>query len=231
MSAKTDWMRRSHKDLHVQANQTNSYLKAADIREKTGLGTDTPQGKWLDTIFRPALDIFNTAYDAWKNPAERTQMKTAALNDAEAVFKPLYRKLYNGFLRENPLVTDVDLVAMGFPARSSGGRKSAPDPVTAPVGEVKTPLPGVVDIHFRDAGSESRKKPAGMHGAEICWTVSDGLLTDWAQLVNSTFDTTSPLRLSFSGEKRGKTLYFALRWENTRGVKGPWSEIQSAKIP
>jgi hypothetical protein len=31
--------------------------------------------------------------------------------------------------------------------------------------------------------------------------------------------------------QRGKTVYFALRWENTRGEKGPWSEIMSAIIP
>ncbi|MDR1666081.1 MAG: hypothetical protein LBS03_00065, partial [Bacteroidales bacterium] len=153
------------------------------------------------------------------------------LNDAEAAFKPLYRQLYNGFLRENPLVTDADLIAMGLPARGSGGRTPAPDPTTAPFGEVKTPSPGVVDIHFRDAGSESRKKPAGVHGAEIRWTVSDTPVTDWTQLVNSSFDTNSPLRLSFAGADRGHRLYFALRWENTRGVKGPWSEIQETIIP
>jgi hypothetical protein len=32
-------------------------------------------------------------------------------------------------------------------------------------------------------------------------------------------------------EDRGKKLYFALRWENTRGEKGPWSEIHSTIIP
>jgi hypothetical protein len=231
MSADKDWMKSSHKDLHDQANQTSSYLGTAGVRERIGMDEASPQGKWLDNTLAPALDTLNTAYKAWENSAERTQMDTKALSDAEAVFKPLYRQFYNGFLRENPLVTDVDLVAMAFPPRGSGGRKPAPDPVTTPIGEVKTPSPGVVEVHFRDAGSESRRKPAGVHGAEIRWMISDQPPARWDELIHSEFDTNSPLSLAFEKDQRGKTVYFALRWENTRGVKGPWSEMQSAIIP
>jgi len=28
----------------------------------------------------------------------------------------------------------------------------------------------------------------------------------------------------------GKTAYYALRWENTRGETGPWSDVVSATI-
>jgi hypothetical protein len=70
-----------------------------------------------------------------------------------------------------------------------------------------------------------------VHGAEICWAVLDTPPVNWSQLVNSSFDTASPFRLSFEGEMRGRRLYFALRWENTRGAKGPWSEIQDTVIP
>lgn len=37
--------------------------------------------------------------------------------------------------------------------------------------------------------------------------------------------------LTFDENQRGKTVYFALRWENTRGEKGPWSQIVSSIIP
>ncbi|MDR1865688.1 MAG: hypothetical protein LBR08_08985 [Bacteroidales bacterium] len=36
---------------------------------------------------------------------------------------------------------------------------------------------------------------------------------------------------SFSGHDCGKRIHFAARWENTRGVKGHWCEIESAIIP
>jgi hypothetical protein len=57
------------------------------------------------------------------------------------------------------------------------------------------------------------------------------LLIYWSELTHSTFCTRAPLRLTFNGNERGKTLYFATRWENTRSVKGPWSEIMEAIIP
>jgi hypothetical protein len=50
-------------------------------------------------------------------------------------------------------------------------------------------------------------------------------------LIHSAFDTRSPFTLSFDENQRGKTVYFCLRWENTRGEKGPWSEIVSGIIP
>jgi hypothetical protein len=50
-------------------------------------------------------------------------------------------------------------------------------------------------------------------------------------LIRSAFDTRTPFTLEFEGHERGKTVYFCLCWENTRGEKGHWSEIQSAVIP
>jgi hypothetical protein len=39
------------------------------------------------------------------------------------------------------------------------------------------------------------------------------------------------LELTFPIEKRGKQLYFCMRWEGDTGLMGPWSEIFSAYIP
>jgi hypothetical protein len=44
------------------------------------------------------------------------------------------------------------------------------------------------------------------------------------------FVTHSPRRLSFEGHDRGKWIYIAARWENTRGVKGPRTEIINAVV-
>jgi hypothetical protein len=91
--------------------------------------------------------------------------------------------------------------------------------------------PATLTIHFHDHGSEKKAKPKGVHGAEAAWEILDTPPTDWSQLTHSVFDTNSPLVLTFNGDQRGKTLYFAMRWENTRGEKGPWSDIMSAIIP
>jgi hypothetical protein len=37
--------------------------------------------------------------------------------------------------------------------------------------------------------------------------------------------------LKFEGTDRGKTVYFALCWVNTREEEGDWSKIESSIIP
>jgi hypothetical protein len=225
-----DWIPQDHEGRYDLAVQTMTYLLVEDNLMRMGL---TGFQTWLTGTLQPAYTAFKTAFESWKNPAERTQIKAATLRGAEEAFVPLYRHLYTGMLKNNPLVTDADLAAMGLPERGSGGHHPPSVPVTSPASTVKTPGPGIVEIHFRDnsVDNPSRAKPAGVHGAEIGWAVLDTPPVNWSQLVRSSFDTASPFRLIFEGEERGRRLYFALRWENTRGQKGPWSEILETVIP
>jgi hypothetical protein len=224
-----DWISKSHEGRHNQAKQTMTYLSQSSNLTRMGL---TGFQGWITNTLQAVYGAFTAAFESWRNPAERTPVKTAALKTAENAFIPVYRHLYNGILKDNPLVTDADLVAMGLPERGDGERHPAPVPETSPAATAKTPEAGIVEIHFRDSSvdNSSRAKPFGVHGAEIGWVVSDTPPVNWSQLVHSSFDTASPFRLSFEGEDRGRRLYFALRWENTRGQKGPWSDIQDAII-
>jgi hypothetical protein len=111
-------------------------------------------------------------------------------------------------------------------------RTPAPVATTFPDSDVDSGTLRRLIINFYDAGKKkSKAKPAGQHGAEICWAISDVPVIDISELNHSVFDTHTPLTLEFQGHERGQTVYFALRWENTRGEKGPWSAIQSAIIP
>jgi hypothetical protein len=89
----------------------------------------------------------------------------------------------------------------------------------------------MVKINYRDMNERGTAKPKGVHGVEIAWEILDTPPVNWEQLTHSAFDTRTPAQLVFHGEQRGRTLYFALRWENTRGEKGPWSEIYGTIIP
>jgi hypothetical protein len=86
-------------------------------------------------------------------------------------------------------------------------------------------------ILFWDFGSKSKAKPHGVHGSEIRWAILDHPPVSVEELIHSSFDTRSPFELMFDERERGKTVYFCLRWESTRGDKGPWSEIVMAIIP
>jgi hypothetical protein len=110
-------------------------------------------------------------------------------------------------------------------------RTRTPVPTTRPKVVVKSPNPGMVELHFNDAESTHRAKPEGVHGVEIIWEILDAPPAGWDKLMHSVFDIHTPHSFSFPYEERGRTLYFALRWENTRGEKGPLTEILSTIIP
>jgi hypothetical protein len=182
------------------------------------------------TAMQTLATTFETALNTAETPSTHTVVTVQAKNTARKAVESKTRIVLKGYVTYNPAVTDADRDAMGLPIHKTS-RTPVPVPVTIPEAEIMLPSPGVVEIHFRDAESEHKAKPTGVHGAEIAWAILDMPTTDWKQLTHSSFDTHTPLRLSFEGADRGKTLYYALRWENTRGEKGPWSEIYHAIIP
>ncbi|MDR2815108.1 MAG: hypothetical protein LBB62_00165 [Proteiniphilum sp.] len=228
-----DWLQRNHEALGKQASLTYDYISADPQRTRMGFGDDTPLGKWLEDVFQPAFDAFLNVLADWRDPAMRTRALTAALYEAERNFVPLYRELYMGWLKNNPLVTNEDLVFMGLPKHSDGERSPAPVPDTWPAAIVNTATLRRIVIAYSDSlSSHKRAKPAGVHGAEICWTVVEAPQSvRLDELVHSTFDTRTPFVFDFEEEERGRMFYFALRWENTRGAKGPFSPIHNAIIP
>jgi hypothetical protein len=228
MTTKSDWMATSHEQLADQANAMVNYLTPG-VLDRIGIaGTALT---WYTDELLVKYDKFHLTFEDWKNPATRTPAKSAALVDAENDFRKTFRQFYSGFLRRNPLVTDEDLVNMNMPKRPSGGKTPPSPPVDVIEATVDTSKPGMIGINYRSRNEKGTAKPKGVHGAEIAHAVLHEPPADWSQLTNSSFDTRTPVQFSFPGEQRGHTFYFALRWENTRGDKGPWSEIYSAIIP
>jgi hypothetical protein len=116
-----------------------------------------------------------------------------------------------------------------------------PDPEPTPVPEPVTwPVVILLDsgtimrlgLHYKDSDSlKSQAKPSGVHGAEIRWAILEAPPTTTDDLIHSEFSTRTPHTFIFEENQRGRTVWFRLRWENTRGEKGPWSELYSAIIP
>jgi hypothetical protein len=223
-----DWMAQSHEGLYDQANQTVHYL-TDDVLLRIGI--IGPVLKWYRDSFLTGHARFNTVFESWRDLAGRTVARQAALTDAEQAFRKLFRILYMGYLKGNILVSNEDLVNAGLPERRSGKHAPVRKPVTRVVVTVDTSRPGRVRFLFRDEKAAGKAKPHGVHGGELVYGFFALPPTDWEQFANSVIFTRSPGELVFSGKMRGKTLYFAMRWENTRGVKGPWNEIQSVIIP
>jgi hypothetical protein len=175
-------------------------------------------------------DDFEAKYATALAPATRTKAAVLAKNNAIKVLKEALRAFIREYLTFNHLVTDEDRDNLGLRVHKKS-RKPVPDPTTYPIFTIDSSIIRVLLIVFRDAMSEGRAKPFGVHGAEIKWGFSETAIINPDDLPYSAFDTRSPFRFEFRGEDRGKTVWFCLRWENTRGVKGPWSEIVSAIVP
>jgi hypothetical protein len=175
-------------------------------------------------------NTFAAALEAASSSASRTPGKVQAKNDAHKALEKEVRQAIREYLAYNHLLTNEQRQDLGLTVHDS-----KPTPVPVPTTKVETkvtwPAPGVVEIAFHDSEVEGRAKPYGVHGAEFIYEILDTPPTQWHELTNSTFDTRSPIRLSFENDQRRKALYFAARWENNRGEKGPWCEIRETSIP
>jgi hypothetical protein len=166
-----------------------------------------------------------------EDPATRTSVTVQNKIDARKVLESETRGAVKEFITNNHVVTNGDRDAMGLPIPKTS-RTPAEVAKTYPDFDIDTRTIRWLVIHFYDQEKKkSKAKPPGQHGAEIRWAISETPIVNAEDLTHSAFDTRTPFNLEFRGDERGQTVYFCLRWENTRGEKGPWSEIQSAIIP
>jgi hypothetical protein len=174
---------------------------------------------------------FSSKYHIAEAPSTRTTMAITEKNASRKTLEKKLRAAIKEHLTFNSKVTDTDRESLGLPVYKTT-RTPAKVADTYPDFDVESRLIRWLIINFYDHGKKTSKaKPAGQHGAEICWVISDKPVVSVDELIRSSFSTRSPFALEFKDEDRGKTVYFCLRWENTRGKKGPWSEIHSAIIP
>jgi hypothetical protein len=144
---------------------------------------------------------------------------------AETVARPLVQQL-----QASPLVTDAQRSAMKITVRATT-RTRASVPQTAPMATVDTSRRLQHIIDFRDTASpKSKAKPAGVAGCEIWGKVGSPAPTDISQMAYVATDSGTPYLAEYTGAQAGQMACYWLRWINTRGEKGPWSEPVSATI-
>jgi hypothetical protein len=169
------------------------------------------------------------AYATALDPATRTKGAVREKQVARKVFEDELRVQLRAYVTYNPLVTDRQREEMELPVHK---RTHSPAPVAtaAPWVHARTHL--LRHVFFDYGTSEvARAKPEGQHGIELVWDMAEEKPLLVQDLGHSCFDTHTPLVLEFEEGQRGKALWFAARWENTRGLKGPWTEIQHTIIP
>jgi hypothetical protein len=188
-------------------------------------------GDWFLYTFTPEYEKYESKYSIWFNKSTRTPVASDNLRDAEKIIIPLFRQLYS-LLRGNPLVRNSDLDAMHLPQRPDNEHKPSPVADEAPAFHIVAVEGNRLRIFYYPEGSTKKVgKPEGQHGVEIKWGFSDEVITDAELLPHSLFDTASPYTLEFNPSDYGKVVNIAMRWENNRGAKGPWSKVIRANVP
>ena len=197
---------------YVAANATAMGVDPADVAPLTA-----------------AVTVWTTAYPAHKTAsgsaiAARTN-KDQARSGIENVARPLIQQL-----QASSKVTDAQRNSMKINVRSTS-RTPASVPTTSPMASVDTSRRLQHVISYRDSTSpNSKKKPAGVAYCEIWAKVGGPAPTDVSQLTYLGNASKTPQMEEYTGAQAGLTVYYWLRWVNTRGDKGPWSEPVSATI-
>jgi hypothetical protein len=197
----------------VTANPTNYGLTAAQVTPLTAL-----------------LATWNTAYSDQETAHAAAGGATAAKTTAHDELAALVRQLVQ-IIQTSVTVTNEDKVAAGVPIRDTT-KTPAPVPSTAPSGRIEVTNRLEHTLHFVDSATPTVKaKPAGVRGCQIWVKIGTTPPANASELTYLATDTSTPYVAQFEAADAGKTAYYWLRWENTRGQTGPWSAMISATIP
>jgi len=181
---------------------------------------------------KKALDTWNAAYPAHVAAQQKAEGARAAKQNARAALEAEIRPVTN-FVQGYTKTTDADRATIGITVRDTS-RTPSPTPTTRPLVSVDPGTRLTHELRLVDEGSPTRRgKPPGVSGAEVWVKLIDAgqpAPTDPAVLSFLTLTTRPSVRTDFRAADGGKTAVYMLRWVNTRGEKGPWSEICSATV-
>ncbi|MBC8128643.1 MAG: hypothetical protein H8M99_16010 [Gloeobacteraceae cyanobacterium ES-bin-144] len=154
-----------------------------------------------------------------------TQAKTTARDTLTAALRALVK-----LIQAKPAVTAESKQAIGITIADTTKTPVAV-PTTAPVGRIEQPNRLEHNVHFADATTPTSKaKPAGVRGCQIWVKIGTTPPASVSELNYLATDTRTPYVAQFDAADAGKTAYYWLRWENTKGETGPWSAVVSATI-
>jgi hypothetical protein len=215
-------------EFSVYINNAINYLNVAGNKSRLVL---TPTANAQLTT---ALSLLSTANTGWnavfalsQNPAMRTKTVTDTKNTLRDQLETALRTVYDDIPKS--VLSPADRDTLGIGQQHSSGAP-VPVPTSRPLAQVDTSQRLQHTISFVDSETPtSRAKPEGVRGCQI-WYKVGSTVGDPRELTFAATDTRSPYVLQFDGADAGKMVYYWLRWENTRGEIGPWSDVVSATI-
>jgi hypothetical protein len=194
------------------------------VEKATPWGVPAADVTLLTTLRAAASAAFAKVQDK----TMRTHMDVVVCQEAFKALIGHMRYLKANFFNCPPR-TEEEMESLGLSTRKPP--VPVPAPTTCPEIDIDTSMLRQLSVRYRDAGSTTWGKPAGVRGADIRWAISDTPVTETAKLTHAAFDTATPHTIHFTGDDRGKTVYISARWQNTTDGVGPFGEIVAAIIP
>ncbi|MGD9691056.1 MAG: hypothetical protein AB7K52_15465 [Phycisphaerales bacterium] len=191
-------------------------------------GFDPTDLKPLET----ALAEWNADYPAHIKAQAAAEGARQAKDAARAALEKEVRPVTN-FVQGYPKTTNADRAEMGITVRDTSP-SPAPAPSSRPLALVESGQRLTHQLRLVDESTPTRRaRPAGVLGAEVWVKLVDAdtpAPTDPAALTFLTMTTKPSFRADFKPGEGGKTAVYMARWVNTRGEKGPWSEVTTATV-
>jgi hypothetical protein len=172
---------------------------------------------------------WEAAFAVAENPATRTKGAVKEKQEARNDYEAELRRVIKAYITYNPVVTDKEREDMGLPVHDA---KPTPAPAITSRPELEVRFSEIQrhTLVVQDSELKGHARPAHAAGFEIWRKVGDpapATEADW-QLVAQV--PHSPHDLTYSETESGLRVYYRVRWVNTRGVAGPWSETVGAII-
>jgi hypothetical protein len=182
------------------------------------------------TAITAAYTSWHAAYLVAIAPSTRTPVSISAKDDQKVGLLDILRP-YAVTVSLNAGVTAADKIAVGVNPRTSGLT-----PVAAPTSVPVLSLIGATFLQhllrYRDTGapSTSRSKPVNVTQIQIFAATSMTVISDPSTLPLKIIATKVPVTVTWDSSERGKTAYYAARWQTRRGLFGPWSDISAIVV-
>ena len=160
------------------------------------------------------------------------KIDTLEKNTSRKTLEKACRDYVQGFLARNPLVTDVDRERLGISVYDTIPTNIS-IPKVRPMIKVVYKGAGLLELHIAPEADISEDRRA-YYGKKIQFDLfhADAPPPETRDVLNKgVFTRRKKEPFVFQPEDSAKRMYFCVRYENSKGQAGPWSNIMSAVIP
>jgi hypothetical protein len=161
-----------------------------------------------------------------RSPADNAELR-AAINEMVACMRDIKKRYFY-----SPPLTEADFLRLGLKPKDV-----EPTSVPAPAGQAKveTRYAGPAQLeaivsHVEGTAFDLKT----IHGYQLAFMLCDADQTPPAsgkEFTESKFSRRKKFPFTFEREDMGKKMYFAVRYENSKGEAGPWGPVTSAVVP